>query len=261
MTRLVFYPRSEDNPFLDPIYISELKKDIPYLEQQRLLEGKWISIRGKSLYHSYSKQRNYRDYEYEVDPRYPIYCSWDFNIGHGKPLSMSVSQFIDDTLHIFAEVVIEGSNTEQSCDELADLGILEYRTDFFICGDATGRHRDTRSNVHDYDIIERFFGRYRRKDESRLNYKNITPISNPQIRERIKVVNAYCYNANKEVRLFVYKGAPTASEGLMLTKAKPGSKFQEDDTKRYQHITTTIGYLLVELKDRRERRGNRSTVF
>jgi hypothetical protein len=40
----------------------------------------------------------------------------------------------------------------------------------------------------------------------------------------------------------VYKKAATLDEGMRLTKLRPGSQYIEDDSKRYQHITTALGY-------------------
>src|SRR5690606_12716324 len=138
---------------------------------------------------------------------------------------------------IFGEAIIDGSNTWQSCEELAAKDYLEYKTKYLITGDATGRHMDTRSNLHDYDIIDEFFRTYRTRDGRRLDYEIVTPLSNPQVRQRHRVVNAYCRNANAEVRLRVYKGAPTVHKGLMHTTAKKGATLVEDDSKRYQHVS------------------------
>jgi len=68
------------------------------------------------------------------------------------------------------------------------------------------------------------------------------PLSNGPIRKRHNAVNAFCLNDKAKRRLFVYKDAPTADEGLRLTQLKKGGQYIEDDSKRYQHISTAIGY-------------------
>ena len=71
------------------------------------------------------------------------------------------------------------------------------------------------------------------------------PRSNPPIRERHNIVNAYCCNSLKQIRLFVYAKCKTLHEGFNLTALKKGAEYIEDDSKEYQHITTAAGYRIT----------------
>ena len=236
-TRHVYYSVTEDNPFLPPWYIEQLKKDLDPKLAQRMLYGKWVEITKEIVYYAYDKEKNFINDDYKVDTRYPIWISWDFNIGEGKPLSLCLSQFIGDTFHFFDEVVIEGMRTADSLDELHDRGLLDYPVTYLLTGDATGKSRDTRSNKSDYDIIKHFFSN---RENTKFEMKLFA--SNPPIRNRHNMVNSYCVNAAGERRLFVYKKAKTVDEGLRLTAMKKGASFIEDDSKHYQHVTTALGY-------------------
>jgi len=244
-TRHVYYSNTFDNPFLDKMYIEQLKTDLDPKMAQRYIYGKWIEITTEVIYHAYDQSRNYVDNNYAVDVSYPIHISFDFNIGEGKPLSAVFFQFVDDKMHIFDEIVIEGMRTEGACDEMAGRGLLDHETEYIINGDATGRSRDTRNVRSDYDIIKNYFSNYKQNDKEYVKFKLDVPLSNPPIRKRHNMVNAYCRNDLGQTRLFVYKKAKTADKGLRLSQLRKGGQYIEDDSKEYQHITTAIGYGLL----------------
>jgi hypothetical protein len=241
----VYYSHLRDNPFLDQAYADGLANDMDPKLAKRMLEGHWTELYTEVIYHQYKKEFNYRDYSYVVNPRYPIRISWDFNIGEGKPMSLALIQIIGDEVHIFNEVVIEGMRTLDSCEELGNQGFLDYPSKYIINGDATGKHRDTRQIGSDYDIINQFFSNYKNKNGMRLSYEMAVPRSNPPIRTRHNKMNAYFCNAHGKRRMFVYKDAPTADQGFSLAALKKTGQFIEDDSKAYQHLTTSVGYALM----------------
>ena len=87
------------------------------------------------------------------------------------------------------------------------------------------------------------------------------PRSNPPIRSRQNKVNAQCKNDLGQVRLFIYKDAETVDEGLRLTKLKKGSTYQEDDSDRFQHVVTALGYWIFRIKDTLERRTDARIII
>lgn len=258
--RKVFYSVTTDNPFLPKQYVQSLLEDLDPKLAQRMIYGQWIEISDENVYHQYSSEHNFINNPYEVNLTQPLGITFDFNIGLNKPLSSAVTQYIQsqDNFNIFGEVVIDGLRTLQNLETLADRGYLEYPVKYQIFGDASGRHKDTRNNKSDYDVIKQFFASYVQKTGKPIDFEMCVPVSNPPVRERHNVINAYCCNALKKRRLFVYKGAPTVDEGLRLTKLKKGA-YIEDDSKRYQHITTAIGYNLsmIKLLNGRGQQGTR----
>lgn len=257
-TRHVYYSVTKDNPFLPKSYYEQLKKDLDPKLARRMLYGEWLEIANEVVYYSYDRSRNYREEKYKIDKNYPIDLSWDFNIGEGKPLSVCVSQFKNDQLHVFGEVVVDGMNTEDSLHELESKGYLDHGVRYLIFGDATGKHRDTRSKRSDYDIIVKYLSNHKNKDGQAINFEMCVPPSNPPVRKRHNAVNAYCLNENNDVRLFVYADAPTVDEGLRLVQLKKGGQYTEDDSMRYQHITTALGYDLCQ-QIVRNTKGRQST--
>jgi len=245
----VFYSLTAQNPFLPKWYVENLRRDLDPLMAKRMLEGRWLSIRGESIYYAYDPEKQYaKNIEYKINPKYPIDFMHDFNIGKGKPMSMAMAQYINGTFHIFNEFVIDGFNTAKIMDEIIDSGILENRNKIRVFGDCNGWNKDTRGDETDYDIIQRKIERYKRKDGSYPKVSMEVPRSNPGIRARQNMVNSNCCNDLGQRRLIVYNGAPTVDEGLRLTKLRNGSTYQEDDSDRFQHVISAVGYYVYRVK-------------
>jgi hypothetical protein len=245
-TRFVFYSNTEQNPFIDQIYVQQLKADLSPKEAERYVYGRWVDLIGETIYSEYRSETQFRrERDYKVNPEYPVILSWDFNAAADKPMSMVCLQYIEDCFHVFAEVIIFSSRTQDTLDELIGRDLLKPEYSYAVCGDASGKHRDTRSLRSDYDIIMKFLSGHS------LRYDYRVPAANPPIRLRHNRLNAYCKNALGDTRLYIYKGCDTLDEGLRLTKLKPGGQFVEDDSKPYQHVTTSLGYAIVALTSRR----------
>lgn len=245
----VFYSLTEQNPFLPKWYIENLKKDLDPLMAQRMLYGKWISIRGESIYYAYNPEKQFlKNTEYKINPRYPIYFGHDFNISQGKPMSMCMFQYYKDCFHVFNEFILDGFSTPKLMGEIGESGIFENHNKFIITGDCNGFNKDTRGNLTDYDHILKYIENYVRRDGSLVEVELEVPKTNPGVRARQNQVNAVCLNALNQIRLYVYKNAPTVDEGLRLTKLKTGSSYLEDDNFRAQHVITGLGYGIYRVK-------------
>ncbi len=243
--RHVYYSITTDNPFLPSWYKDSLLEDLDPLMAQRMVYGKWVRIGEEVIYHSYNKPVNYRPTSYEINEYAPISIDFDFNIGEGKPMSLCLHQYVGGVFHFFGECIVEGARTQDIMEELANRGYLNHNTHYWVRGDATGRSRDTRSIKTDYDIIKTFLSNYRNKDGLPIRFELDVPRANPPIRARHNKVNAHMKNALGHTRLYVYKDCPTLDEGFRLTKLKKGGHYLEDDSKRYQHVTTAAGYGIV----------------
>jgi hypothetical protein len=239
--RKVVYSLTKDNIFLPKTYEKRLRATYTPREAMRYLEGQWISLRGENLYSQYDPAYNQRKWKYKPNPKYPIILTWDFNIGAGKPMSMAMAQYVDDVFHIFNESIIHSARTENILEDLDDRGLLSDEFSYIICGDAAGRHRDTRSKQDDYGVIKSYLER------KNLNFEVKVPRANPPIRKRHGIVNRLCCNADNIHRLYIYEDAPTAHKGMRLTKLKEGANYIEDDSFAWQHVTTSIGYMCIRM--------------
>jgi hypothetical protein len=233
--RFVYYSQTDKNPYLDPNYIKKLRESYSNLMAERYLRGRWISIFGKGIYHAFS-EKNMAKKTYKIDPNYPIYLSFDFNIASGKPLSSIMYQYKNKIFHFFAESVIEGAYTYEGVDDFYNRGLINRDHFYIIQGDATGRNRDPSSKQTNYDVIESYL------TQRFIKFEMDVPTRNPPIRTRHSIVNAQCCNDLNQVRVKFYDGVPVAIQGMKLTRLKKGANYIEDDSVRSQHITTAIGY-------------------
>lgn len=237
--RKVFKSITTDNPFLDPVYIEQLKQDLDPKMAKRMLYGEWIELDSDRVYHAYNPEKNFKNELYTINQQHPIILAFDFNIGQGKPMSSSASQYINGIHHFFDEVVIQGARTPQAAEEWIHKGIVKPGQRIIIRGDASGEARDTRSIVSDYDILKRAFT----NAGAIVEYQ--VPLANPPIRRRHNLMNAYCLNEQGHIRLYVYKNCKVTHDGMRLTALKKTGDYIEDDSKNYQHITTAMGYSVV----------------
>ncbi len=241
-TRHVYYSLTFDNPFLEKTYIEGIIANSSERDVLRMVFGRWLPINENLPYYGYNREINFRNFQYEIDPRYPIWLCWDFNIGDNKPMSTAAFQYIEGVYHIFYEWVIHGMRTLDSCEEIAQSCILDLETKFYIAGDSAGNARDTRGTKSDFDIIVKFFSNFRNSKDRPIVFEKKVPNSNPFVRDRHNKLNTLFKNGMGEVRLYVYNTALTVDKAFRLTKLKNGSTYQEDDSDPWQHIGTAVGY-------------------
>ena len=242
-TRHVYYSNTMENPFLPDSYIKQLQEQLDERMARRMLQGEWLEIADEVVYYSYDKAYNYVDGAYSINTRDNIHISFDFNIAANKPMSAVFFQRDGQgTYHFYDEVVIQSARTEDVLEEAYARGLFDGPQKVIVNGDASGRHRDTRSKGSDYDIIQRFLSNTRNNLGRVIHYEVDVPRSNPAIRARHNKVNAMCCNSIGQRKVKVYEAAPMADQGLRLTKLKKGGQYIEDDSKPWQHITTAIGY-------------------
>jgi hypothetical protein len=253
--RHVYLSQTSDNPYLPESYIDQLKEQMDPRMARRMIYGEWLPIRSEVIYHQYEPDLNRLKTDYVIDPKLPIHWAWDFNIGDGKPLSSCFFQHDGARFHVYKDLVIEGLRTEEMLEEAWDRGLLDHDTTYIINGDATGKHRDTRSRHSDWEIIRLWLAnaKTRGEDPRPIKYRLDVPLSNPKVRERHNILNAQLHNSKGVRSLMVYAGAPVVHEGLMLTKLKAGADYIEDDSKSYQHVTTALGYgVVAKLRERQQ---------
>jgi hypothetical protein len=193
------------------------------------------------VYYGYERDRNFIKGEIP-DHIDTLRLCHDFNIGRTKPMSAAAAIKVGRTYHVIKSFHVEGANTWDIMEDIADSGILNRTRHVIVYGDASGKNKDTRSLRSDYDIIKEFLSKWKSKDGRGVTFEMRVPPANPPIRRRHNVVNAHFINENKEVRLYVYD--EWLHEGFMQTSFKKGADLVEDDSLPQQHVTTAIGYMI-----------------
>jgi hypothetical protein len=253
-TKFVFKSVTSDNPFLDPVYIEQLMRDLDPKAVQRYIYGEWIELSKDQVYYNYDAKRNFpsETFEFLPDDYKVLKLCHDFNIGKGKPMSAAAAIMRGEEYHFFKSFHVEGARTADIMDEIADTDLLDQFDKIEVYGDASGNSNDTRSIETDYLIIEDFLSNYVIKSGPRkgqpLVFEMKVPRSNPPIRRRHNLVNAFFLNNNRETRLYVYDS--WIDKGMRLTAFKKDSFLIEDDSLSEQHVTTAIGYMIDYDKNR-----------
>jgi hypothetical protein len=247
-TRKVYFSVTSDNPFLPDWYIQQVKETYSGRELQRMLYGEWVEVSREQIYYAFNPEKSIID-QYTIDPRYPINFAYDFNIGVGKPMSVAIFQYIGNVFYVFDEIIIHGARTLDTVEEAFDRGLFSYPCQYFIYGDANGKARSTKYNRTDYEVIQEALRNYL-NNYGHIEFSIEVPGLNPAVRKRHNLVNGVLMNALGQTRMKILRKCKTLIKGLKLTKLKKWSGYIEDDSEEYQHITTAIGYAIVEITER-----------
>lgn len=224
-----------DNPFIDEEYKGVLRGLAQSSQQDYIIyeQGLWGRLEG-TIYYAFGPD-NIQD-EIELEPG-PVYWSHDFNIGEGKPMSSCVCQRRRhdgrDVLYVLDEIIVDGTNTNDIVDEFRNR--YPNLKNVIICGDATGRRRDTRSRTSDYQILR----------DAGFQQQDV-PLQNPPVRDRHNAVNTRLKSVDGTVSVYIHPRCKTLIRGLESVALKSGASYIEEET-REQHVTTAFGYLIARL--------------
>ena len=155
-----------------------------------------------------------------------LYVGVDFNV---DPITAVIGVKVSDQLHIFDEVKIRNSNTQELADEIKarypNHKIKAYP-------DPAGRQRKTSAGGKtDFSILEQ------------AGFDVIAPRAHPAVADRINEVQAMLKNANGDRRLFIHprcKHLIECMDGLTYKK----DTNQPDKNSGLDHMTDALGYLV-----------------
>ncbi len=240
----VFYSVTTDNPHLDKSYKEDMLKNLSPSEAERMVFGKWVSLSKDVIYNEYKDELHWHpDIKYKINKNHPIILSWDFNVAKDKWMSTCIGQFYNDTFHMYDECVLEHSNTRGVLEELEQRGFFKQFTgtqQLEIMGDASGWAKHSGANMSDYGLIKQFIEHLPYK----VNYKIKVPKSNPPLKARHNLVNAYLRNLKGDIRVCIYEDCNSLRRGLKTVQLKKGANYLEDQSNKFQDITTSFGYMV-----------------
>ena len=153
------------------------------------------------------------------------------------PLSSAIGVRRGDALYLCDEIVLTSAVSKQSAMEFVEKYREHQNRHVLIYGDPAGQAGEKHAHASDYTDIE---GVLRANG---WTYTRKVKPAHPAIKDRQNAVRAKVKTADGQRSLFVNPvTAKWCDKGLATVQLKEGSTFQEDQTNKYQHITTAIGY-------------------
>jgi len=159
----------------------------------------------------------------------PILWGTDFNV---SVLAGVLGSRVGDTLHIWDEVSVRQTNTDEVCAMLKDRFGNRRLIAF---PDPTGSARKTSSAGRtDHEIIRQY------------GFGCVSPKSPWAVKDKINATNCMIRNANGQIRLFVHPRCKNTIKALRNVTYKQGADdYVIDKTGGIEHWSDGLGYLVM----------------
>jgi hypothetical protein len=226
----------EENRFLlksHPEYYQRLKESYDERFYQQEVLGNYLAMDGSRVYHAFKRHLHVK--EMDVEFGQPLLWTLDFNV---DPMSSLVAQVHNGEVHILDEIFLRRATTQMACEAFLERYPVHY-TGLTVFGDASGAARQT-TGSSDYDIVKEHL-----RAHSGYRPKWSVARSNPDVRERINIVNSQLMSASGAIRLFVHPKCKELIQDLeqVSYKSQTGSIDKDRDRMR-THLSDALGYLL-----------------
>ena len=235
----------------DDIIHLEILKDINPNDYKVYCLGEWGGVRtGNEFYYNFVYTKHIG--ECQLNPTKALHISFDQNVVPYITMTVWQVDQVDDIYRVEAidELCLKNplNNTESLCRRFVDRYYthLESGAGLFYYGDASGRHRDTRANENDYDIVERVLAKYLTSKSCRV------PYNNPLVLKRRKFVNDILSN-KFNIRLRIDpKCQELITDFEMVQEDAEGKKFKKKKSEhggaayeQYGHTSDSSDYFLM----------------
>jgi len=213
--------------------IAAAKRQMSAKQYRQEYEAGFEGASGR-IYEDYGKA-NHTDAR--IEPHEQLLWMHDQNF---TPLSSAVGVRRNDAgLYLLDEIVLTSAVSKQSAIEFVDKFKNHQNRHVLIYGDPAGQAGEKHGHASDYTDIEGVL-----KAHSWTFTRKVKP-AHPAIKDRQNAVRAKICTADGVRTLFVNPvTAKWCDKGLATVQLKEGSTFQEDQSNKYQHITTAIGYCI-----------------
>lgn len=224
----VFHWKSSE--ILPESIIAAAKRQMSPKQYRQEYEASFEGASGR-IYEDYSKA-NHTDAL--IEPHEQLLWMHDQNY---TPLSSAVGVRRDNKLFLLDEIVLTSAVSKQSALEFVEKFKDHKNRHVLVYGDPAGQAGEKHGHASDYSDIEGVL----RANQWTFTRK-VKP-AHPAIKDRQNAVRARICSADGVRSLFVNPvTAKWCDKGLATVQLKDGSAFQEDQSNKYQHITTAIGY-------------------
>jgi len=220
-TRLI-QAKTSDNKYLPEGFIQSLIENYPEQLIKAYLNGEFVNLTMGAVYrfdrnvHVSNQLLNYKN---EI-----LRVGIDFNIQNTN----CVIGVRDGNKLVIIDEITKMHDTDALAKEI----LRRYPNQkILIYPDASGSNRSTNSSQTDVAILEGY------------GFTNMSPRSNPPIRDRVSAVNSLLKNGKGEVRLAISPCCRTLIECFEL-QAYDEKTGEPDKQNGYDHILDSLGYLI-----------------
>lgn len=176
-----------------------------------------------------------------ISPYLPIVVGMDFNV---TPIAWTLGQTNGEFFYWFDEIHLENSHTQEATAELIHR-VKSHAPGVIVCGDASGNAMKTSAaGKSDYSIIGQML------TEAGIKFENVTPDSNPSVRDRVNAVNMKLRNAAGETSMWYHpEKCPNLKRDFERVVWKVGAQAILDQHKdpMLTHHSDSIGYPIAEM--------------
>lgn len=226
----VFHWKSAE--ILPPDVIAAMKRAMSAKQFKQEFEASFETASGR-IYEDYGKANHTSA---TIEPHEQLLWAHDQNF---TPLSSAIAVRRNEDLYLLDEIVLTSAVSKQSALEFVERYKDHENKTLLLYGDPAGRAGEKHGHASDYTDIEGVL-----KANGWQVTRKVKPAA-PAIKDRQNAVRAKIRTADGHRSLFVNPvKAPWCDKGLSTVQLKEGSTFQEDQSNKYQHITTAIGYLV-----------------
>ncbi len=215
--------RTEDNKYLPEGFIESLKQNYPDQLIKAYLNGEFVNLTMSAVYNRFDRNIHVCDqlpsYKNEI-----LRVGLDFNVSNTN----SVIGVRDGNKLVIIDEITKMHDTDAMAQEL----LRRYPNQkILVYPDASGGNRSTNASATDISILESY------------GFTNMSPRSNPPIKDRVSAVNALLKNGKGEVRLAISPCCRTLIECFEL-QAYDERTGEPDKQNGYDHILDSLGYLI-----------------
>jgi hypothetical protein len=202
--------------------IEQAKRDLDERTFNQEYQAQFVNYSG-IIYYNFSRQESVRKVDEVSDI---LHIGMDFNL---DPMSAVVATKDGDTLHIFDEIVIYGSNTDEICDEI-HTRYPDKR--FIVYPDPASRQRKTSAGGRtDLSILQ--------NAGFAVKVRN----SHTSIRDRINAVNSRLKSTDGVRHVYIDPKCRQVIQSLERQTYKEGTS-QPDKDSGFDHMNDALGYLI-----------------
>jgi hypothetical protein len=212
-----------DNPFIDPIYFSNLRQTHTEQQLKAYLYGHFVNMSEGSIYYSFDRKTHSTNFTIDDFPDAPILVGQDFNVGKN---ASSIACVKDGKVY-FIDEITDANNTPHTIQILKDK--FPNRV-IYMYPDSSGKNNSTRTAVSDIALLKE------------AGFRLFYPNKNPPVKERIASVNTMLKNSKGEIKMFVN---PLKCKNIMKSLEQHAYvNGVPDKNSGLDHMSDSFGYLI-----------------